>query len=60
MATFEALDMGEIGKGITLKLKVTGVRKFKLPFALAMPLLKMFAWIAPVSVEITTGKGHGG
>ena len=60
MATIDALDMREIGKGITLKLKVTGIRRFRLRFAIALPLLKLFAWIAPVNVEITTDEGHGG
>lgn len=35
-------------------LRLTGVRTFKLRLALAMPLLKLFAMIAPVDVEITT------
>jgi hypothetical protein len=53
MATIDSIHIGKVAPQ-QVTLRVTGVRAFKLRLALAMPLLKLFAMIAPVDVEITT------
>lgn len=46
------IDMMELGKQVTMTVKLTNVWQFDLRYTIAMLILRLFIWVMPVNVVI--------